>query len=318
MERFYKRMALGCLVCALLSPTIPAVADQLGSAYGLVEQYINGSGVVAGDIDLDESRIYDSGGPLILGADGTSSHSLVSGDVLVGGNLEVNSNAYFDSNIYLPYGVYFVAPTGEGFMASNSSQTNKCLQFMTSGTVTGGNYVLVAEFADRNTDFGIDVKTDPSIVAQSADTTDITQRTTLAWNRLALGGDGGGLGCINQTFAYDGMVDGGGADGTLDLDEGIPDGAVVQQAILHSLTGFTGDTGATITIGDGVDPVRYNTGTPSVFTTNASGADLGVPSGTKWHDAAATVTVTVTATGAGDFTLVSAGEATISICYWTP
>lgn len=138
----------------------------------------------------------------------------------------------------------------------------------------------------------------------------------LTWNRLSLGGDGGGIGCINQTFAYDDLTDGGGAVGTLVLDEGIPDGAVVQQAILHSLTGFTGDTNAAITVGDGTDVDRYNTGTPSVFTTNASGVALGVPSGTIWHDDAKNITVTITTNA--DYTSVSAGQATILVCYWTP
>jgi hypothetical protein len=112
------------------------------------------------------------------------------------------------------------------------------------------------------------------------------------------------------------MVDGGGLSGTIVLDEGIPDGAVVLQAVLHSLTGFTGDTSATIQVGDGTDPDRYNTGTPSVFTTNASGVALGAPSGTTWHDEAKSVTVTITSNA--DFSSVSAGEATIAIWYWCP
>ena len=85
---------------------------------------------------------------------------------------------------------------------------------------------------------------------------------------------------------------------------------------MHSLTGFTGDTSATIQVGDGSDVDRYNTGTPDVFTTNASGVDMGSVSGADWHDSTATVTITITS--AADFTNVSAGAATISIFYYGP
>ena len=91
---------------------------------------------------------------------------------------------------------------------------------------------------------------------------------------------------------------------------------MVRQTVLHTLTGFSGDTSAVMTVGDGSDVDRYNTGTPDVFTTNASGADMGVVSGTAWHDAAATVTVTITS--GADFTSVSAGTATIAIFYYGP
>jgi hypothetical protein len=113
-------------------------------------------------------------------------------------------------------------------------------------------------------------------------------------------------------------VDGGGVVGTLVLDEGIPSGAVAQRAILHDLTGFAGgaNSTATVQIGDGTVPARYTTGTPDVYTTNASGVDLGVPSGTVWHDAAKSVTVTITVDN--DWSTISAGGATVAVCYWTP
>jgi hypothetical protein len=124
------------------------------------------------------------------------------------------------------------------------------------------------------------------------------------------------VGVVRETFSFGDMTDGGGTSGTMDLTDTIPDGAVVIQSLCHTLTGFTGDTSAVITIGDGSTADRYNTGTPSVFTTNASGVALGAVSGTAWHDAAATVTVTITS--ATDFTDVDAGTITVAILYVAP
>lgn len=119
-------------------------------------------------------------------------------------------------------------------------------------------------------------------------------------------------GVIRQTVLFSQFTDGGSTVGTKTLTEQIPAGAFVRQTILQNVTGFTGNTSAVLTVGDGTDVDRYNTGTPSVFTT-AVAIDMGVPSGTKIHVTAATVTLTVTS--ATDFTSVSAGALTISIFY---
>lgn len=122
-----------------------------------------------------------------------------------------------------------------------------------------------------------------------------------------------GGGAITETVTRADFTDGGSTTGTYALKATIPAGAWVHQTILQNVTGFTGDTSATIQVGDGTDVDRYSTGTPSVFTTVAA-ADLGVPSGTKIHTAAATVTVTITS--AADFTNVAAGQFTIKIFFY--
>ena len=100
---------------------------------------------------------------------------------------------------------------------------------------------------------------------------------------------------ITQTVAYSAFTDGGGASGTFTLTEGsIPAGATVLFSAVTAITGFTGDTSAVITIGDGTDADRYNTGTPSVFTTAANGISVGAPSGVQYHAAAKNVVLTVT------------------------
>lgn len=117
-----------------------------------------------------------------------------------------------------------------------------------------------------------------------------------------------------QTITRAEFTDGGSTAGTLDLSTTIPAGAVFLRALITDLTGFIGDTSATVIIGvTGGDTDRYMTGTPSVFTTAAAGVDLGAPSGTAWHTAAAVPTVLITS--AADFTNVSAGQMTVTL-FW--
>lgn len=116
-----------------------------------------------------------------------------------------------------------------------------------------------------------------------------------------------------QTVARANFTDGGGTSGTLALSCTIPAGAVYNQSLLTTLVGFAGDTSATIVVGDGSDVDRYSTGTPSVFTTAAAGADLGVPSGTKFHSADRTPTITITSNA--DFTNVTPGSFLITLSW---
>lgn len=121
-----------------------------------------------------------------------------------------------------------------------------------------------------------------------------------------------GLHCVTQTIKFSELTDGGSTAGTIDLTEKIPAGAWVLRTVLQNVTGFTGDTSAVIIVGDGTDVDRYNTGTPSVFTT-AVAIDLGAPSGTQIHVLENTVTVKITS--ATDWGLVTAGQMTIRIYY---
>lgn len=123
----------------------------------------------------------------------------------------------------------------------------------------------------------------------------------------------GGVHVIQERISYTDFTDGGGAAGTLNLTEKVPNRAWVLRTILTDVTGFTGDTSAVIIVGDGTDTDRYNTGTPSVFTT-AEALDLGAPSGTQVHVAEKTVTLTVTS--GSDWGLVTAGAATVKIYYF--
>lgn len=123
---------------------------------------------------------------------------------------------------------------------------------------------------------------------------------------------------FQQTCPVTSFTDGGSTSGTLVLSHTIPAGAVYARTLVTGLVGFAGDVSATATIGDGSDVDRYNTGTPNFFTTASQGVDMGVPSGTLFHNAAiATVTLTVTTNS--DFTLCktnAAGSVAVSLFYY--
>lgn len=120
-----------------------------------------------------------------------------------------------------------------------------------------------------------------------------------------------GEGCIyDLDILYTDFTDNEDATGEYSLAVDIPAGAYVTHAVVRNVTGFAGNTSATLTIGDGTDVDRYNTGTPSVFATAAVVA-MGNPSGTE--DNAAAVTPVLTVTGASDFTSVSAGALDVYI-----
>lgn len=121
------------------------------------------------------------------------------------------------------------------------------------------------------------------------------------------------LSVIRATISPADFTDGGGTSGTYAMPEQVPAGANYSHSRCTVTAAFSGDTTAVIIIGDGSDTDRYNTGTPSIFTTGDK--DLGVASGTKYHTAAATVTVTVTS--GSDFGLLSAvGVITVELWFW--
>jgi hypothetical protein len=130
---------------------------------------------------------------------------------------------------------------------------------------------------------------------------------------LETGDTTGNLRRITETVAFDDFTDGGAAVGTFDLATPIPAGATFLSAAVTALVGFTGNVSAVLTIGDGTDVDRYNTGTPSVYTTSATGIAVGAPSGVQYHTAEKTVRLTVTSSS--DFTAVTAGSMTVQLTY---
>lgn len=123
----------------------------------------------------------------------------------------------------------------------------------------------------------------------------------------------GHVASIAETVAYSAFTDGGSTAGTYQMRSTIPAGALLLLTRILVPTGFTGDTTATVTVGDGSDVDRYMTGTPSVFTTAATGIDAGVVSGLKHLTAANRPTITITS--GSDWGLVTAGSITVQVYF---
>lgn len=123
----------------------------------------------------------------------------------------------------------------------------------------------------------------------------------------------GGVGVILERVTRSQFTDGGSTSGTKTLAQSIPIGAVVLKTVIVDVTGFTGDTSAALTVGDGTDVDRYNTSTLDVFSA-VNAIDGGAISGTAVHASAAKAPV-LTITSASDFTNVTAGALTVKIFY---
>ena len=128
-----------------------------------------------------------------------------------------------------------------------------------------------------------------------------------------------GVTVYTETVRVEQFADLGAAVGTYSLKTTIPAGSVVLRSSIVSLTGFTGDVSATLTIGDGTTVDRYNTGTPNVFVTASAGVDMGAVSGTAWHTA--TITPLLTVTTNANFTAcktANAGSVKVTIVFIRP
>ncbi len=181
-------------------------------------------------------------------------------------------------------------------------------------TVDTGTLVqsMVNSLFDLNDENGINVNNNQ----QKAVRVTKVISTTKAEIKFNKNGGVGRLEVLQQTVAVTSFTDGGSTAGTLSMNATIPKGAVVTQTLLTDVTGFAGDTSAVITVGDGSDVDRYNTGTPDVFST-ATDVSAGAPSGTAYHSADKTPVITITS--ATDFTAVKTnalGQVTVTIFYY--
>lgn len=139
------------------------------------------------------------------------------------------------------------------------------------------------------------------------------------WERVGYSGQTWDWVCVHgyilARLSVADFTDGGAAVGTLVLTPQFPAGAIADVGQLRDVVGWAGDVSAVLTVGDGSDVDRYNTGTPSLFATAAFVA-FGVPSGVRHHTAAQAITATVTSSS--DFTLVKTnglGRATVVLPY---
>lgn len=128
-----------------------------------------------------------------------------------------------------------------------------------------------------------------------------------------------GIGIIDATVTASAMTNAGGAVATYTLpldvlgDEPFPAGARALATQFKVTTAFGGDVSAVIQVGDGSDVDRFNTGTPSVFTTGHK--DMGVPSGAVFAATATSVVVTITSATDADALIAGGGVGLLRITY---
>lgn len=118
---------------------------------------------------------------------------------------------------------------------------------------------------------------------------------------------------IKQTVAFGDFTDGGGAAGTIDLDEQLPAGAIPLGVKYVVATGFTGDTTAVVKTGVSGDDDRFSSVTDqSVLAAGTVGH--GVPAD-ACDGIGAAQTVRVTVTGGADWGSVAAGSMEVELFY---
>lgn len=303
MHRFY---LAACVLFVLLLAADTSHAEHLPFNHGIQEGSAVGSdGKSTTDIDLNGNKIFDSTRSTQYDIACTDAHAMGTGSGCFGGQVQITGISFLDGSARFGsdarLGDSLPLRIGTGLDHSLIyDQGIGALELTSTDTDGGGTDGVTVRIPDGQAD-----------IALGANLDFLTNTANGVANPVLAS-----FGVVRETFAFSDMVDGGGTVGTIALTQTIPDGAVTTQTLIHTLTGFTNDTSAVVTVGDGSVVDRYNTGTPDVFVTNASGVAMGVPSGAVWHDAAATVTVTITT--ATDFTLVDAGTLTIAIFYYGP
>ena len=116
-----------------------------------------------------------------------------------------------------------------------------------------------------------------------------------------------------NAILYSDFTDNDDTTGTYTSKIVLPVDFFIMRTVLTNVTGFTNDTTAVITVGDGSDVDRLNAGTPSVFTTIAA-LDLGVPAGTTCIATAFSPVLIVT--GGANFTSINAGQLDSAVYGW--
>lgn len=95
----------------------------------------------------------------------------------------------------------------------------------------------------------------------------------------------------------------------------VPAGARIIGTFVKVTAGFAGDVSCVLTIGDGSDVDRYNTGTIDIFTTAATGVQTGVPSGALNVLTDHNPVLTITSAAVVDNVIAGAGSITVTIIF---
>jgi hypothetical protein len=118
-----------------------------------------------------------------------------------------------------------------------------------------------------------------------------------------------------ETIAASAFTDGGAAIGTYDMAGTIPAGAIILGTKVLIPAGMIGDVSCIMTIGDGSDVDRYQTGNLNVYTTAATGIQPGVPSGLLYQVAAVHPKLTITSAANITDTIAGGGSVTVGVYF---
>jgi hypothetical protein len=145
-----------------------------GGTPSLTDTYI-GVGNASNQLSGSANLTYDSDGnrQLLIGAGSPGHLSTTNDSLYVNGAFEVDGISYCDGGVKLPDAVacYFGTGDDAGFLYS-AAQTNDALVL---GLSSDSRTFILCEKADYGTNFGHSAYTDPTLVIQSADATDVTQ-----------------------------------------------------------------------------------------------------------------------------------------------
>lgn len=166
MLRKLAYLLAGSIVAAGVVVSTMAGAETVTAAYGIVESYIDGDGKASGDVDLNGNVLTDSAGNLTVSP---------SGSVVVTKALQAQDFVTVSSG----KSIYSHLNNG-AFYPLTTPQT---VDSMTFAVGSNSRHIIVYEYTDRNTDFGMANPTNPTIVIQSADETTTTDRLRLSHNQ---------------------------------------------------------------------------------------------------------------------------------------
>jgi len=135
--------------------------------------------------------------------------------------------------------------------------------------------------------------------------------------QLELNDTGMGIRKVSQIVDFGDLTDGGGTDGTLNLNKQIPAGSFVIGSKVTVKDGFTGDTTAVLSIGTAGDANEYSGNTThnilAAVRNSVKAAFITADAGLVAESA--DISVLLTIAGGSDFTDISAGRMLVEVFY---
>lgn len=136
-------------------------------------------------------------------------------------------------------------------------------------------------------------------------------------SQLEMSDVGMGLRKVSQIVNFGDLDDGGGADGTLNLNKQIPAGSFVIGSKVTVKDGFAGDTTAVLSVGTAGDANEYSgNGTHNIFdAVRNSVRSAFISSDSGMVAESADIDVKLTITGGSDFGDITAGRMLVEVFY---